>query len=72
MQISISLILSALLSLILVGCGNKGDLYLVPDQISQEDLQQLEQVVRSEDIPTAEPVDVDDQSVFEDEEKKKK
>lgn len=50
--------------LVLVACGNKGDLYLIPDPISQQDMQQLQRVLDSNDIPTAEAIEVDDQSIY--------
>ena len=53
-----------LLGTVLVSCGNKGDLYLIPDSISQEDMQQLQRVLDTSEIPTAEPIDVDDQNVY--------
>ena len=53
-----------LLSTVVVSCGNKGDLYLIPDTVNQQDMQQLQRVLDSSEIPTAEPVDVDDQSVY--------
>ena len=60
----ISLSGSLLLGTVLVSCGNKGDLYLIPDAVSQEDLQQLERALDNSEIPTAEPMDVDDQDVY--------
>ena len=53
-----------LLATVLVSCGNKGDLYLIPDSVSQEDMQQLQQVLETSEVPTAEPIDVDDQNVY--------
>ena len=53
-----------LLGTVLVSCGNKGDLYLIPDSVSQEDMQQLQRVLETSEIPTAEPIDVDDQNVY--------
>ena len=53
-----------LLGTVLVSCGNKGDLYLIPDSVSQEDIQQLQRVLDTSEIPTAEPIDVDDQNVY--------
>ena len=53
-----------LLGTVLVSCGNKGDLYLIPDSVSQEDMQQLQRVLDTSEIPTAEPIDVDDQNVY--------
>ena len=53
-----------LLTTVLVSCGNKGDLYLIPDSVSQEDMQQLQRVLETSEIPTAEPIDVDDQNVY--------
>jgi predicted small lipoprotein YifL len=49
---------------VLVSCGNKGDLYLIPDPISQQDMQQLQRVLDSNGIPATDAVDVDDQSVY--------
>lgn len=53
-----------LLATVLTSCGNKGDLYLIPDTVSQEDIQQLERVLDTDEIPTAEPIDVNDQDVY--------
>ena len=50
----------------LAGCGNKGDLYLVPDQITDQEIQELDRVLRVEDTPAAEPAEVDDMMVFDD------
>jgi predicted small lipoprotein YifL len=41
----------------LAGCGNKGDLYLVPDQITDQEIQELDRVLSVEDIPAAEPAE---------------
>ncbi|NND90677.1 MAG: lipoprotein [Granulosicoccus sp.] len=57
-------LLTVSLAVGLVSCGNKGDLYLIPDDFSEQDLEQLERVLGAESIPATEPVDVDDQSVF--------
>ena len=54
-----------LLSAMLVSCGNKGDLFLVPDPINRQDMEQLQRVLNTDDIPTADAVDVDDQAVYE-------
>ncbi|WP_157735647.1 hypothetical protein [Granulosicoccus antarcticus] len=53
-----------LLSVFLVSCGNKGDLFLIADPISQQDMQQLQQSLNTDDIPTGDAVDVDDQDVY--------
>ena len=53
-----------LLGTVLVSCGNKGDLYLIPDSVSLEDMQQLQRVLDTSEIPTAKPIDVDDQNVY--------
>ncbi len=48
----------------LSACGNKGDLFLIPDAMTQEDLLGLEQVLNADDIPTASPTEIDDDAVF--------
>ncbi len=53
-----------LLGTVLVSCGNKGDLFLIPDSVSQENMQQLQRALDTSEIPTAEPIDVDDQNVY--------
>ncbi len=53
-----------LLGSVLASCGNKGDLYLIPGSFNQEDMQQLQRVLDTNEIPTAEPIDVDDQNVY--------
>lgn len=42
------------LALALSACGNKGDLFLVPDEITQQDLLRLEQVLEAETRATDE------------------
>jgi predicted small lipoprotein YifL len=48
--------LSPLLCLVVVlqlsACGNKGDLFLVPDEITQQDLLRLEQALEVENVQT--------------------
>lgn len=52
-------------SLLLSACGNKGDLFLVQDQISAQEVQQLERIVNTDNIPSAAPVEMDDATVYE-------
>jgi len=37
------LVMASLLVSILSACGNKGDLFLIPDSVTEQELQQLEQ-----------------------------
>ena len=48
---TISPLLSVVIVLQLSGCGNKGDLFLVPDEITQQDLLRLEQALETETVP---------------------
>lgn len=43
MALPLGLVLVALLT----ACGNKGDLYLVPDEVTEQDLIRLEQTLQS-------------------------
>lgn len=49
-------VLSPLLCLVVAflvsGCGNKGELFLVPDEITQQDLLRLEQALEAENALT--------------------
>ena len=49
---SMSTLLCLLIASQLSGCGNKGDLFLVPDEITQQDLLRLEQALEAEIIPS--------------------
>jgi predicted small lipoprotein YifL len=49
---TISPVLSLVIALQLSGCGNKGDLFLVPDEITQQDLLRLEQALETETVPS--------------------
>lgn len=48
----------------LAGCGNKGDLYLKNDPISELDMEQFQQSLDAEEVPVAAPVEVNDESVY--------
>ena len=48
----------------LSACGNKGDLYLIPDPVSQEDMEQFQRVLAVEEVPVAEPTEVDDDDIY--------
>ena len=48
---TISPLLSVVIVLQLSGCGNKGDLFLVPDEITQQDLLRLGQALETETVP---------------------
>jgi len=39
-------------TLLISACGNKGDLYLLPDEITQQELLRLEQALESEAVPS--------------------
>ena len=43
MALPLGLVLAALLT----ACGNKGDLYLVPDEVTEQDLIRLEQTLQN-------------------------
>lgn len=38
------------MALLVSACGNKGDLFLVPDDITQQDLRRLEQALEAEAV----------------------
>jgi predicted small lipoprotein YifL len=38
-------------ALLVSACGNKGDLFLVHDEITQQDLRRLEQALEAENAP---------------------
>lgn len=48
----------------IVGCGNKGDLYLIPDSVSQLDMESFQEEIGIDEVPVAAPVEVDDESVY--------
>lgn len=39
---------------LLSACGNKGELFLVPDEVTKQDLLRLEQALEAESAPTDE------------------
>lgn len=39
---------------LLSACGNKGELFLVPDEVTQQDLLRLEQALEAESAPSDE------------------
>jgi predicted small lipoprotein YifL len=44
-------LLCLVVALLVSACGNKGDLFLVPDEITQQDLLRLEQALEAETAP---------------------
>lgn len=48
---------------LLAACGNKGDLYPVPDELSGKNLELIEQVLGVDDVPAADAIEVDDHSI---------
>lgn len=54
----------AICALLLSACGNKGDLFLVSDAVTQDELQSLQQDLEALEVPTASPADVDDGAVY--------
>ncbi|MGQ7846668.1 LPS translocon maturation chaperone LptM [Granulosicoccus sp. 3-233] len=63
LQPPITLISSLVVLLALSGCGNKGDLYLPDDPVIQQDMEQLQRVLDIDEVPVAEPVEVDDEQI---------
>ena len=57
--------------LLLSACGNKGDLFLIPDPVSQMDIEQFQRVLEVDEVPLAEPQEVDDEKIFVDPDKRK-
>lgn len=45
---TLSPLMCIVVAVLLSACGNKGDLYLVPDEITQQDLLRLEQALEAE------------------------
>ncbi len=52
LKFGISTALLAFVAVGLTACGNKGDLYLVPDEFTQQELEQLEQSLQEQDAGT--------------------
>ncbi|MFK8076877.1 MAG: lipoprotein [Granulosicoccus sp.] len=44
---TMALPLGLVLAVLLTACGNKGDLYLVPDEVTEQDLIRLEQALQN-------------------------
>jgi len=49
LKLGISTTLLAFVAVSLSACGNKGDLYLVPDEFTQQELEQLEQSLQEQE-----------------------
>ena len=41
------------------GCGNKGELYRIPDEINQKDLDVLDEALNEIDVQTLESTEID-------------
>jgi len=55
----------------LSACGNKGDLFLIPDPVSQQDMEQFQRVLDVDEVSLTEPVEVDDDNIYEKPDKRK-
>lgn len=52
------LLLASLAASVLSGCGNKGELFLIPDSITEQELQQLEQNLSGPDALLVDPATI--------------
>jgi len=48
LKLGVTTALLAFVAVSLSACGNKGDLYLVPDEFTQQELEQLEQSLQEQ------------------------
>lgn len=67
----LSPLLCIVVALLVSACGNKGELFLVPDEITQQDLLRLEQALESENALNS-AVDTEQEGDDEDDENTKK
>ncbi|MFK7856478.1 MAG: hypothetical protein AB8B79_20355 [Granulosicoccus sp.] len=51
-RLLISVLISMSIAVLVVGCGNKGELYRIPDQISEDDLDVLDEALDEIDVQT--------------------
>ncbi len=59
---TMALPLGLVLAVLLTACGNKGDLYLVPDEVTEQDLIRLEQTLQNNAAVSPENESDDDDS----------
>lgn len=57
---TLSPLLCLVVALLLSACGNKGELFLVPDEITQKDLLRLEQALEAETALKDEAINEED------------
>lgn len=57
---TLSPLLCLVVALLLSACGNKGELFLVPDEITQQDLLRLEQALEAETALKDEAINEED------------
>jgi len=55
MTASIAMLTMGLIS----GCGNKGELYRIPDELNQRDLDVLDEALDEIDVPTLDSTEID-------------
>lgn len=57
------LVMTALIAMfttnLMSGCGNKGELYRIPDEINQKDLDVLDEALNEIDVQTLESTEID-------------
>lgn len=70
-RLLISALISMLIAGLVVSCGNKGELYRIPDQISDEDLDVLDEALDEIDVQTLESTELEDLDQLSDEELEK-
>lgn len=59
LRLVISVLIAMLTVIVVSGCGNKGELYRIPDEISEKDLNVLDEVLDEIDAQTLESTEID-------------
>lgn len=59
LRLVISVLIAMLTVIVVSGCGNKGELYRIPDEIREKDLNVLEEVLDEIDAQTLESKEID-------------
>jgi len=67
-RLLISVLISMSIAVLVVGCGNKGELYRIPDQISDEDLDVLDEALDGIDVQTLESTELENLDKLSDDE----
>lgn len=67
-RLLISVLISMSIAVLVVGCGNKGELYRIPDQISDEDLDVLDEALDEIDVETLKSTELENLDKLSDDE----